>query len=613
MKLRRHFFITIIVAFIFANLSIAQTTYTATANGVWSTMTWSPVGTPGAVDNVIIPDADTVTIDQNFIINDLTVGGGTSGVLQFSKTISDTIVINENILVNPGGTFKVQTNTTGGTGLGHYLTLKGNLTHHGSSLDFRSGSAGSTLSVCNLILSGTSNSTLTVSTPYSTTNGDFNAVTINKAGGAKVILGSNIAINGGSSTGPSALNSIMTFVSGIIETGNYIFICQSTASANVIGYSSASYVNGAMGRGMSNSAGTPKDFPVGDANAYRLFNLRSTTSGSATGHYAIVKCISGNANTGNSTLLGDIDKVSQVRYYQIGYNSLLGSGAASMSFDRFRPSYGTDDGVIAGNTLLRVAYSTDSRATWTKINQTNAHTTIIAVSDPQTMITPDSLASPVLLSAGIFMYISLADSTGGPNPLPVELSSFTSNIKGRDVNLNWETKTEVNTKQFAIDRILLNFERSSSAWTTIGLVKAAGSSLSSKQYSFADKNLQAGKYQYRLKMIDYDGSFKYSNIVETEVALPNNFDLSQNYPNPFNPSTKINYDLASDSKVTLEVYSISGERIALLINENQSAGFYSVNFMNKNISSGVYFYRIIAIDKITGNQFYSLRKMILLK
>jgi hypothetical protein len=144
-------------------------------------------------------------------------------------------------------------------------------------------------------------------------------------------------------------------------------------------------------------------------------------------------------------------------------------------------------------------------------------------------------------------------------------------------------------------------------------VKAAGSSLSSKQYSFADKNLQAGKYEYRLKMIDYDGSFKYSNIVETEVALPNNFDLSQNYPNPFNPSTKINYDLASDSKVTLEVYSISGERIALLINENQSAGFYSVNFMNKNISSGVYFYRIIAIDKITGNQFYSLRKMILLK
>src|ERR1039458_4136723 len=102
MKLRRHFFITIVVAFIFANLSIAQTTYTATATGAWSTMTWSPVGTPGAVDNVIIPDADTVTIDQNISINDLTVGGGTSGVLQFSKTISDTIVINGNILVNPG-------------------------------------------------------------------------------------------------------------------------------------------------------------------------------------------------------------------------------------------------------------------------------------------------------------------------------------------------------------------------------------------------------------------------------------------------------------------------------------------------------------------------------
>src|ERR1035437_5776957 len=119
MKLNLHFIMTIVVVFIFAN-TLNATTYTATASGNWSTMTWSTVGTPGAVDNVIIPDADTVTIDQNFTINDLTVGGGTSGVLQFSKTIRDTIVINGNILVNPGGTFKVQTNTTGGTGLGHY-------------------------------------------------------------------------------------------------------------------------------------------------------------------------------------------------------------------------------------------------------------------------------------------------------------------------------------------------------------------------------------------------------------------------------------------------------------------------------------------------------------
>ena len=105
--------------------------------------------------------------------------------------------------------------------------------------------------------------------------------------------------------------------------------------------------------------------------------------------------------------------------------------------------------------------------------------------------------------------------------------------------------------------------------------------------------------------------------VETEVALPKNFELNQNYPNPFNPSTTISYSLPTDSKVTLEVYNTYGERIAQLVNETQSAGFYSVNFgsssLNKNVSSGVYFYRIIAVDNDKGNQFTSIKKMIFLK
>jgi hypothetical protein len=191
--------------------------------------------------------------------------------------------------------------------------------------------------------------------------------------------------------------------------------------------------------------------------------------------------------------------------------------------------------------------------------------------------------------------------------LPVELSAFTSNVNGRDINLNWTTKTEKNSDKFEIERMV------NLAWKNIGSIKASVLSNSPKQYSFTEKNLQAGKYQYRLKMIDNDGSFQYSQIVEIEVSVPKNFGLSQNYPNPFNPSTKINYDLASDSKVTLEVYSITGERIAQLVNENQSAGFYSVNFMNKNISSGVYFYRINATNNATGSQFSSMKKMILLK
>jgi hypothetical protein len=198
-------------------------------------------------------------------------------------------------------------------------------------------------------------------------------------------------------------------------------------------------------------------------------------------------------------------------------------------------------------------------------------------------------------------------TVGNEPPLPVELSSFTSNVNGRDINLNWETKTEKNSNKFEIERL------ANTTWANIGSVKAFVLSNSPKQYSFNDKNLQTGKYQYRLKMIDNDGSFQYSNIVEAEIAVPGEFELNQNYPNPFNPSTKINYSLPSNSQVTLEVFNISGERIALLVNQNQSAGFYSVNFVNKNISSGVYFYHLVAVDQATGNNFSSIKKMLLLK
>jgi hypothetical protein len=196
---------------------------------------------------------------------------------------------------------------------------------------------------------------------------------------------------------------------------------------------------------------------------------------------------------------------------------------------------------------------------------------------------------------------------GNNDALPVELSSFTSNVNGRDINLAWETKTEKNSNVFEVERL------SNLTWSVIGSVQAAVLSNSPKQYSFTDKSLQAGKYQYRLKMIDNDGSFQYSRIVETEVSLPKDFELSQNYPNPFNPSTRISYNLPSDSKVTLEVYNTGGEKLAVLVDENQSAGFYSVNFMNKNISSGVYIYRLTAIDKASGNNFSSIKKMMLLK
>jgi hypothetical protein len=192
--------------------------------------------------------------------------------------------------------------------------------------------------------------------------------------------------------------------------------------------------------------------------------------------------------------------------------------------------------------------------------------------------------------------------------LPVELSSFTSMANGRNIQLNWETKTEKNSDKFVIERKTIG-----ASWEAMGSVKAAVLSNSPKQYSFADKNLQSGKYQYRLKMVDNDGSFSYSSIEAAEVAVPKDFAVSQNYPNPFNPSTKIDYQVPVDAKVIMEVYNIAGQKVSELVNQEQSAGYYSVDFGSSKLSSGVYIYRIVVSDKATGNNFSSIKKMMLLK
>jgi hypothetical protein len=402
---------------------------TTQGSGNWGSTTpglpWPDGIVPTSIDNVAIRSTDTVTVDiaaascANLVVD---------GTLRTSKAIPIGLTVNGNITVNPGGAVRAQSANTGAGELVHSLTVYGNILHSGPVWDMRTGTAGTNLGVWNIVFAGSGNSTVTMNGAYSSTNGDFNGITINKSGTGRVILGSDINISGGSTSSPST-QSVLTFVHGVVETGNFTLIHQSGTSTNITGASASSYVLGALGRGMSNSGGSAKDFPVGDAAGYRPFTLRSTTGGTATGHYATVRVVSGDANTGSSTLNGGIDRISAVRYYQLTYTR-GSAGAASMSFDRFYPTYGTDDGVIAGNRDLRVAYSTNTRATWTKLGQiSNPHLTDLT--SPPTLIRPDSLSTPVsLASGGAGMYIALADTLGGGNPLGVDIQYAITVVAG---------------------------------------------------------------------------------------------------------------------------------------------------------------------------------------
>ena len=207
------------------------------------------------------------------------------------------------------------------------------------------------------------------------------------------------------------------------------------------------------------------------------------------------------------------------------------------------------------------------------------------------------------------------------SPLPVELTSFTSKYLDDKVQLNWKTKTEVNNYGFNIERRINDGE-----WNTIGFVEGHGNSNSPKEYNYADRDLFAGSsnFQYRLKQIDTDGQFEYSDVVEVEV-VPTQFELSQNYPNPFNPGTVINYQLPVSSNVILKVYDILGNEVATLVDEYKSAGKYKVTFSvgtsrDLSLTSGVYIYQLRIIDPEinspngqAGEEMIQTKKMMLLK
>ena len=145
------------------------------------------------------------------------------------------------------------------------------------------------------------------------------------------------------------------------------------------------------------------------------------------------------------------------------------------------------------------------------------------------------------------------------------------------------------------------------AWTKIGFVEGNGTTNAPKSYSFTVKSA-SGKTSYRLKQIDRDGKFEYSQEVEvTAASAPKEFALEQNYPNPFNPTTAISYQLSANSFTTLKIYDVIGREVATLVNEVKEAGTYTAQFDGARLSSGIYFARLSSLGKT------QMRKLLLLK
>lgn len=232
-------------------------------------------------------------------------------------------------------------------------------------------------------------------------------------------------------------------------------------------------------------------------------------------------------------------------------------------------------------------------------------------------------SNTIFYTKGVHVYgtgnVVRRDSLSGPDAygrfyaggdsldIPVELTSFTGNVSERNVILNWITATETNNKGFDIERLKDYSINKLQNWEKIGFIDGNGTTTEAHSYNYIDKNPVYGKYTYRLKQIDFNGSYKYSKELVINLTAPIKFSLEQNYPNPFNPATKIKYSVPFFSHISIKVFDVLGNEIKTLVNEEKPAGTYEVKFNGSNLPGGVYIYHLRA-----GN-YSDSKKLILLK
>jgi hypothetical protein len=209
-------------------------------------------------------------------------------------------------------------------------------------------------------------------------------------------------------------------------------------------------------------------------------------------------------------------------------------------------------------------------------------------------------------------------STDPESSMPVELTSFTADVFGGGILLNWSTATEVNNYGFEVQRSAAYDE-----WEVIGFVEGHGNSNSPKEYEFADDLTTLEDYQenmdleYRLKQIDTDGAYEYYSLIAAvasgnitgieDESMPVKFELLQNYPNPFNPATTIKFSLPESAETLLEVYNSIGQKVATLIDQDLGSGYHEVEWNASGFATGLYIYRL------TSQNFVAVKKMVLLK
>lgn len=579
-----------------ANYSLTQnlnvlgdlTVTTATLRGIGTTsgsLTHSVAGNviigPGTgarISCVNQSSATTASCTWN-IGGNVSLTGNNSGnrliIFESAGPHSSPGAVNINGNLNIGSTSQVQVrssttaNTSTCTGT---VTVKGNISNSGTIAT----SSGATGTSFVFTMNGTSAQQFTGIFPNNFPAGQTAELRIDNAAG--VSLGTLATVGTGVT---------LTLVNGLLTTTGATLLTIG-ANGTISGGSSSSFVNGPMAQTVTTTSSTAKTFLVGKGTAYRPVTL-TVTQDAATATIYTAEVF--NVAPASRTLAGSLDRVSVIRYWNI----VKGAGA-NVTTASVNLAYDADDGVSdAAN--LRIAKD-DGAGSWVDLGGTGTAPTTGTITSTNNFTT--------------FSDFTLANNTGGGNPLPIQLASFTARmLSTTSVRLDWETISEINNYGFEVQRSLQPTNGFQSIST---LIPGNGTTNERHFYSYTDNTASVGQWFYRLKQIDLDGTVYFTEPVQVDVltavteTAPLQFVLSQNYPNPFNPSTNIKFSVEKTAMATLEVFNMLGQKVLTLFDETAEAGkFYTVKLNAEHLSSGMYLYRLESNNKS------EMKKMLLLK
>jgi len=268
--------------------------------------------------------------------------------------------------------------------------------------------------------------------------------------------------------------------------------------------SSASFVRGPVVAAVAASGTTTVVFPIGKLDDYRPVTL-SVTHTNATSVDYTAEMKNSNAQSFGYTLPSTITHVSLARYYTVTRQSVSNLTSATIKL-----TYGVDDGV-SNQANLRVVKTIGTNNQWYDMGGVG------------TAATTGTITSNTFNSFSTF---TLGNATGGSNVLPVQLAAFTATRNGADVTLSWTTESELNTSHFDVER-----SSDGRSFDALATVNAAGTSYHRLDYHTVDRQPLSGVSYYRLRMVDNDGSFQYSDIRAVTFEETINVVLTA-YPNP---------------------------------------------------------------------------------